>query len=205
MNAGRGGNLRLGSNVVEMLIPQRRPFLMVDAMHSFSVVPRPTVEASRNISANEIYFAGHFPGLHLWPGSLTIEGMAQTTALLTILVILRRAAEGEGTDPESVLHGLRNLQLGFELHPGHRPEDAARFVAWLRALPPVLAVGAAVDIKLHRPVFAGQRLDYRGSLATELGDMMRFEVEAFVDGAPVASGVLTGARKGRPPALAAPQ
>jgi len=201
MKSARKGNLYLASNVVEMLIPQRRPFLMIDFVDSFSAAPRPTIEAGRHISANEIYFAGHFPGLHLWPGSLTIEGIGQTAAALMTLLVMRRTAESEGRDPDAPLEELRNLQLGYQLHPGFRPANAAQFVTWLESLSPALAVGAAVDVKLHRPVFAGQRLDYRVSIATEVGEMMRFDVEASVDGTPVASGVLTGARMLRPPAV----
>jgi 3-hydroxyacyl-[acyl-carrier-protein] dehydratase len=201
MAATRKGALRLGSNLVEMLIPQRRPFLMVDCVDAFIASPTPSIETSRYISANEIYFAGHFPDLHLWPGSLTIEGMGQTAAVLATLLVMQRAADKEGLAPGTLLDGLRNLQLGFDLHPGHQPEAATRFLGWLSTIPRTLAVGAAVDVKLLRPVFAGQRLDYRVSLTTELGDLMRFDAEALVAGTPVASGIMTGAWMPRGPTI----
>lgn len=192
-------NLRLSSNVIELFLPQRRPFLMVDFVDSFSDEPSPTLEAGRHISANEIYFAGHFPGHHLWPGTLTIEGMGQTCALLIAVLTVRRAARAEGMDPDVALGQLVNLERGYRMHPGFRPDEAAEFVKQVRTHTDWLAVGAAVDVKLLRPVFAGQRLDYRAVLAGEHGDMMRFQVGASVDGIPVAEGKMTGARVKRPP------
>jgi 3-hydroxyacyl-[acyl-carrier-protein] dehydratase len=191
--------LRLSSNVIELFLPQRRPFLMVDFVDSFSDEPSPTLEAGRHISANEIYFAGHFPGYHLWPGTLTIEGMGQTSALLIAVLTVRRVAQAEGMDPDAALGQLLNLELGYRMHPGFRPDDAADFLRRLRPHTDWLAVGAAVDVKLLRPVFAGQRLDYRAVLAGEHGDMMRFQVEASVEGITVAEGKMTGARMKRPP------
>jgi hypothetical protein len=57
-----------------------------------------------------------------------------------------------------------------------------------------------VDVKLLQPVFAGQRLDYRATLAGEFGDMVRTAVEASVAGTVVARGTMTGAllRAARP-------
>ena len=196
------GNLRLGSNVVELLLPQSRPFLMVDFVDSFHADPAPTLDAGRHISANEAYFDGHFPGMHIWPGTLTIEGMGQTSALLMTILLMRRAMVAEGADPELAMAGLRNLDMGYRMHAGHRPDDAARLIARLRSEPPWLAIGASIEVKFMRPVFAGQRLDYRSRLVAEVGNMMRFDVEAVVDGTPVAKGTLSGARVSRPSATA---
>jgi 3-hydroxymyristoyl/3-hydroxydecanoyl-(acyl carrier protein) dehydratase len=50
---------------------------------------------------------------------------------------------------------------------------------------------ASVEVKLLRPVFAGQRLEYLVVRTHEVGPMQRFSVEATVDGHRVASGELT--------------
>jgi 3-hydroxyacyl-[acyl-carrier-protein] dehydratase len=192
------GNLGLGSNVIELLLPQKRPFLMVDVVHAFDAGPPHSLEAARHISANETYFDGHFPGLHLWPGTLTIEGMGQSSALLMAILAMRREAEQAGLEPDIILGRLRNLDLGFRLHPGHKPDEAEDLLRRIRSEPPWLAIGASVNVKLLKPVFAGQRLDYRTTLSGEVGDMMRFDVEAAVDDVPVANGTMTGARLARP-------
>ena len=195
----RAGALQLGSNVVELLLPQRRPMLMVDRVEAFDAGPPAMLHASRHISANEIFFEGHFPGMHLWPGCLTIEGMGQTSALLIAVLAVRDGLAAAGEDPDRGLDELRNLDLGFRMHPGYRADDAARFLAAFRARDDgSVAAGAVVDVKLVAPVFAGQRLDYRATLARNLGDMMRFDVEASIGDKTVAAGTMTGVRMRRP-------
>ncbi len=193
MKTKQKGNLHLGSNVVELLLPQRRPFLMVDFIESFTPGAQPELEAGRHISANEAIFGGHFPAMHIWPGTFTIEGLGQTSALLMAILILHRTADAAGDDPQAKLGELRNLHLGYRLHPGHRAEQSAAFLTYLRSGSASLAIGGSVDMKFLRPVFAGQRLDYRSRLIGELDNMMRFACEASVDGTLVASGMLSGA------------
>ena len=77
--------LALGADVVQMLLPHRRPFLLVDAIDAIVLGPRPMLCAHKMVSANEPVFEGHFPGLSLWPGVYTIEGLGQTTNLLNLI------------------------------------------------------------------------------------------------------------------------
>ena len=186
------GNLHLGSNVIEQLIPHRRPFLMVDHVTDYVAEPSPRLAAGRHISANEEVFAGHFPDLHLWPGVYTIEGLGQSCNLLMVIVEHQRLHVQRGGDPEEVLAALRNLELGFKLRPGFQPALAEK-IAPLRE-PSQLGMSSAVEVKLLQPVFGGQRLDYRVTLTHEIDKMERFDVEALVDEVPVARGVMTATR-----------
>jgi len=63
-------------------IPHRYPFLLIDRM----VDVRRNVSAIgvKNVSVNESFFAGHFPGHPVMPGVLIIESMAQTAAVLVV-------------------------------------------------------------------------------------------------------------------------
>ena len=198
MKGNAEGNLRLGSNVVELLLLQKRPFLMVDGVESFLAEPRPTLEAIRHISANEYVFDGHIGGLHVWPAAFTIEGLGQSALLLIAVLAIRRVAQAEGSDPDVALDALRNLELGFRLQPGYRPEEAAEFLRKLRAAQPRVALGTSVEMKFLRPVFAGQRLDYRVELTGEHAGGVRIEAEASVERTVVASGVMMGALVSQP-------
>jgi len=60
-------------------LPQRYPFLLVDRVLSLD---ERHVRALKNVSINEPFFAGHFPGEPLMPAALILEGMAQTAGLL---------------------------------------------------------------------------------------------------------------------------
>ena len=71
-------------NVEEILeiLPQRYPFVMIDRITNFVSGERCT--AIKNVSVNEPYFQGHFPGKPIMPGVLILESMAQAGAFLVL-------------------------------------------------------------------------------------------------------------------------
>lgn len=64
------------------LIPHRYPMLLVDRVISFE--PKESIVAQKNVTINEPYFIGHFPGKPVMPGVLIIEAMAQSSAILVV-------------------------------------------------------------------------------------------------------------------------
>ena len=63
-------------------IPHRYPFLMIDRVVDLMLDHSAT--GIKNVSVNESFFAGHFPGHPVMPGVLIIEAMAQTAAVLVV-------------------------------------------------------------------------------------------------------------------------
>jgi 3-hydroxyacyl-[acyl-carrier-protein] dehydratase len=197
---GRASILELGPDVIQHLLPHRRPLLMVDTIRRYERGAdggRPELWARRQISANEEVFAGHYPGLHLWPGIYTIEGLGQSCFLLEILVMLQKAYEDGGGNADEVLAALRNLELGYQLNPRYRPEQSA-LLERLGQLGGRVGISASVEMRFLQPVFAGQGLDYHVVRTHVVERFMRYEVEASVDGRPVARGFITGALGERP-------
>lgn len=67
---------------VRKLLPHRYPFLLVDKVIEIEADKR--ITAIKNVTANEPFFNGHFPGAPIMPGVLMIEAMAQTSGLLVL-------------------------------------------------------------------------------------------------------------------------
>lgn len=181
--------LRLGPDVVQRLIPHRRPLLLVDGIDGFRRAPHPTLWARRHITANEDVFAGHFPGLSLWPGIYTQEGLGQTSLLLSVLLFLIDARERAGGTAAELFDLLRDLE------PARSLRGAARSSTWLDQLPapdPRAGMAGQIELKFLAPVFAGSTLRYRAMLSHTMDAFARFDVEADVDGTVVARGTITG-------------
>ena len=64
---------------IEELLPQRYPFLMIDRVDDHE--PGSWAKGVKCVSANESYFAGHFPQKKVMPGALIIESLAQMGAI----------------------------------------------------------------------------------------------------------------------------
>ena len=71
-------------------IPHRYPFLLIDRV--VEVLPDRSAIGVKNVSVNENFFQGHFPGHPVMPGVLIIESMAQTAAVLVVETLGPEAA-----------------------------------------------------------------------------------------------------------------
>jgi 3-hydroxyacyl-[acyl-carrier-protein] dehydratase len=68
---------------IQELLPHRYPFLLVDRV--LELEPNQRILAVKNVSINEPFFQGHFPGHPVMPGVLVLEALAQAGGLLTQL------------------------------------------------------------------------------------------------------------------------
>lgn len=80
---------------IEKYLPHRYPFLLIDRVLSMEIEPEKKLIGVKNITVNEPFFTGHFPGNPVMPGVLMIEAMAQAAGMLAHL-----AAEVDGKKGE---------------------------------------------------------------------------------------------------------
>jgi 3-hydroxyacyl-[acyl-carrier-protein] dehydratase len=80
---------------IEKYLPHRYPFLLIDRVTSMQMEPDKKLIGIKNITVNEPFFTGHFPGNPVMPGVLMIEAMAQAAGMLAHLAAETAGEKGE--------------------------------------------------------------------------------------------------------------
>ncbi|MDE3063923.1 MAG: 3-hydroxyacyl-ACP dehydratase FabZ [Acidobacteriota bacterium] len=91
-------------------LPHRYPFLLIDRIVEFERTKRAV--AIKNVTINEPYFQGHFPGHPIMPGVLVVEAMAQAGAVLMLAEIPDRQTK------LAVFTGIDNAKFRRQVVPG---------------------------------------------------------------------------------------
>jgi len=97
---------------IQELLPHRYPFLLVDRVLELDIDAK-RILAQKNVSINEPFFQGHFPGRPIMPGVLIIEALAQAGGVMTQLTL--------GRDSQSKLFYMvkvENARFNKQVVPG---------------------------------------------------------------------------------------
>ena len=141
------------------LLPHRYPFLLIDRVTE--VVPGESATGIKNVSMNEFYFQGHFPGNPIVPGVLIVESLAQLTA---------------------VMYCAKNLQdtgKSVEVVDG---ADIAGKVGYLIEIR---------NMKFKQIVVPGDQMVLKVRKKVQLGSLMQVAVSAYVDGKEAVCGIIS--------------
>ena len=99
----------LNSIEIQKIIPHRYPFLLVDRIEE--VEPGKRAIGIKNVTINEPFFQGHFPGNPIMPGVLMVEAMAQVGAVAMLLLDENKGKLG-------VFAGIEELRFKRQVVPG---------------------------------------------------------------------------------------
>jgi 3-hydroxyacyl-[acyl-carrier-protein] dehydratase len=129
----------LDINQIMSILPHRYPFLLVDRVIEMERKKR--IVAIKNVTINEPFFQGHFPGFPIMPGVLIIEAIAQTGGVLILT---------ELPDPDNTLMvftGIENAKFRRPVVPGDQVRIEVTAVNWRSRAVKMLGV-ATVDGKV---------------------------------------------------------
>ena len=101
--------MELDINQIMEILPHRPPFLLVDKITACE--PGQWAEGIKNVTMNEPYFVGHFPGKPIMPGVLILEALAQTGAVAALSL-------PEFKGKIAVFGGVKNCRFKRQVVPG---------------------------------------------------------------------------------------
>ena len=159
--------MKMESNVIARLLPHRYPFLLLDRVTELE--PGRHATGIKNVTINEPYFQGHFPGEPIVPGVLLVESLAQLTA-----VMYCTAYFPEGTDWEHP--DLSSAQM----------EDIASRVGYLAEIR---------NVKFKGLVRPGDQLRLQVIRRNSLNNLSLIAVSAWVENRCVLEGTITVSQK----------
>ncbi len=124
---------------IQQILPHRYPFLLIDRI--VELEPMKRVVGIKNVTINEPFFGGHFPGRPVMPGVLIVEAMAQTGGMMVL------NSENESRNKLIYFTGLNNVRFRKPVVPGDQLRIEVELLKIRRSICKMLAK-SYVDDKL---------------------------------------------------------
>lgn len=106
---------------IQRILPHRYPFLLVDKI--VEMTAGKSIKGIKNVTVNEPFFQGHFPGNPIMPGVLICEALAQVGAVLLLSMDENKGKLG-------VFTGINNFKFRRQVVPGDTLELCAEMVTY---------------------------------------------------------------------------
>jgi len=140
------------------ILPHRYPFLLIDRV--LELKRKESIVAIKNVTINEPFFNGHFPGLPIMPGVLIVEAIAQAGGALLLTEVEDR------TDKVMVFTGIERAKFRRPVSPGDQLRIEVEVMGW-RAVPRMIAV------RMHGNAFVAGKRVAEATVSCQLIDSSR--------------------------------
>ena len=124
---------------IQAILPHRYPFLLIDRV--IEIERKKRIVALKNVSANEPYFMGHFPGYPIMPGVLMVEAIAQAGGALLLTEVPDRHGK------LMVFTGIEKAKFRKPVTPGDQLRIEVEVIVW-----------RSNAVKMQGQVYVGDKL-----------------------------------------------
>ena len=143
------------------ILPHRYPFLLIDRVLDLERKKR--IVAIKNVTINEPFFVGHFPGLPIMPGVLIVEAIAQAGGALLLTEV------GDRSDKVMVFTGIERAKFRRPVSPGDQLRLEVEVTGW-RSVPGMTAA------KMQGYAYVGDKRVAEAIVSCQLVDSSRGRV-----------------------------